>query len=131
MARRFLTPLRIEQNLVYPDAGRYVLCNDLVYCTNICNPTLGTPGIFSMRTITVPSQFISDGMTVPAIAWYLNRRGFACGVVHDYLYTSAYVDRKTADLILAEALKDAGFSSIEISIIYNSVRIFGASHYGN
>ena len=59
-----------------------------------------------------------------------------CYLVHDAMYTPCAalamehpVSRKKADLLLRESLKHCGMNSFLASVVYNSVRLFGASAY--
>lgn len=45
------------------------------------------------------------------------------------MYSTNVVSRKDADIFLRNSLKYAGMSSLLYKTCYNSVRLFGSSHY--
>lgn len=82
--------------------------------------------------VTVPAGFITDFASVPRLPFfYLAEagKGNKAAVIHDWLYSSQAVDRKTADQILREALLASGYSAITASLFYAAVRVGGGSHW--
>ena len=82
---------------------------------------------------TVPVGFCSDGASVPRILWSycepINGKYIKVFVLHDFLYYSHLTTRKEADETLYELLKEAGMGTTKAWTIYESVRLFGGSHW--
>jgi hypothetical protein len=93
----------------------------------------------SYGTITVPIGFHSDGLSIPRIAWPLvgpaTGKGFAAGLIHDFLYSQAsnlrYPDftRAEADAIFLECLYHLGVSWPKRHAMHLAVRSFGWQFY--
>jgi hypothetical protein len=84
------------------------------------------------RIVTVPAGFVTDFASVPRLPiFYLAEggKGNKAAVVHDWLYSSQAVDRKTADQVLREALICSGYSRATAAVFYAAVRIGGGSHW--
>lgn len=85
------------------------------------------------RIITVPAGFVTDFASVPRwlpIAYAAEGgKGNKAAVVHDWLYSSQAVDRKTADQVLREALIASGYSQVTAALFYAAVRAAGGSHW--
>lgn len=84
-------------------------------------------------TVRVPEGFETDFASVPRLPFVYEVMGNQCqeaAVIHDWLYWSKAVDRKTADLILYEAVLASTGERWRAFLMYLGVRIFGASHYG-
>jgi hypothetical protein len=84
--------------------------------------------------ITIPSGFSWDGISIPkAITFIIPRWGEAnmAALVHDFLYSteSVHSNRKEADNILYDTLKELGVPWWKAYVIYISVRVFGKSSY--
>ncbi len=96
---------------------------------------LTRPLIYTSRitgtTITVPPLFSTDFASIPrALRPIFGVNYFAFpATVHDYLYKTASVSRKTADSVFYEACIGAGKSVILSKLAFAAVRAFGASHY--
>lgn len=82
--------------------------------------------------ITVPAGFVTDFASVPRLPFvYLAEggRGNKAAVIHDWAYSSQFVDRATADKLLREALIASGYGKLTAGTFYAAVRIGGASHW--
>lgn len=84
--------------------------------------------------ITVPQGFISDGASIPkAFHTIIGPYGdyFPAALVHDFLYSPASnpchrgIDRRMADSIFLEAMKDCGVGWLSRTTIFTAVRSFG------
>ena len=82
---------------------------------------------------TIPSHFVSDGMSVPRGLWNfatpLDAQWIGVFFCHDWFYSTGQLTRADADLFMLEGLKAAGMSLAKRQTIYRAVRLFGASHY--
>jgi hypothetical protein len=84
------------------------------------------------REIEVPTGFVTDFASVPAVA-----RVFISGhgkdrwaaTVHDYLYSILAYDRKTADRVFLEAMEVSGVGLIKRRAMYRAVRTGGWMFY--
>lgn len=78
-------------------------------------------------TVEVPAGYSTDLDSVPRIpiayAW-LKGRATKAAVIHDWLYYNKH-NRKQADRIFLEAMKDEGVASWRRVPIYLAVRAFG------
>lgn len=82
----------------------------------------------SDRIYTVPSGFETDFASVPRLPfayWLTGDSAHAAAVVHDYLYVSKLVDKKTADAVFKEAMDDMGIGWLKRNTMYLAVRAFG------
>lgn len=84
--------------------------------------------------ITVPTGFLTDGASIPRLFWnILGPHGpwFRAAVVHDFLYNPKStqhfpgIDRRMADSIFLEAMKDCGVGWLSRTTIFTAVRSFG------
>ncbi len=66
---------------------------------------------------------------IPFASLFLAGRGNKAAVVHDYLYRTGKVSRKTADLIFKEALRSQGESRLIAWTMYIGVRLGGWTAY--
>ena len=85
--------------------------------------------------IKVPQGFITDYASIPrifrAIVLPYGKHSGA-SVVHDYLYSKGCdlsIERKKADKIFLEILKEEGVNPILARLMYIAVRIFGKIRY--
>ena len=86
------------------------------------------------KTFTVPAGFETDFASIPKpllalplIRW---RDKFnKASVIHDWLYCTKKVDRKTADRIFLEALLVLGIPRWKAYLFYAAVRLFGWTHW--
>lgn len=100
----------------------YQLDKDLIYQSDVAG-----------ATFTVPVGFVTDFASIPRLPFvYFLLNGIADepGVVHDFLYSTATIDRAMADQVLKEACLLFGVSRWKAEAIYLGVRVGGASHYG-
>lgn len=85
----------------------------------------------SAGLLHVKTGIISDGASIPRIFWRIP--GFApyegdtlpAAFAHDCLYASELVDRKTADDIIYELLRENGVGYLRASMYWRAVRGFG------
>ncbi len=102
--------------------GKFELVGDYVYQI----------GEYSIR---VPKGFVTDYASIPRIFRpivlpYGKHSG--ASVVHDYLYSKGCdldIERKKADKIFFEILKEEGVNPILARLMYVAVRIFGKIRY--
>ena len=86
-------------------------------------------------SIRVPKGFVTDYASIPRIFRpivlpYGKHSG--ASVVHDYLYSKGCnlnIERKKADKIFLEILKEEGVNPILARLMYVAVRIFGKIRY--
>ena len=85
--------------------------------------------------IKVPKSFVTDYASIPrifrAIVLPYGKHSGA-SVVHDYLYSKnceLNIERKKADKIFFEILKEEGVNPILARLMYIAVRIFGKTRY--
>jgi hypothetical protein len=92
----------------------------------------------SLGWVTIPTGFLSDGMSIPGFAWSIvgpsTGRGFYAGLLHDYLYSKASnghftVSRKVADDLFLEALYHLGVPWHKRHAMHAAVRMFGGKSY--
>ena len=88
---------------------------------------------FKGTEFTIPSHFVSDGMSIPRGLWNycmpLDARYCPIFYCHDWYYSTGQLTRADADLFMLEGLKAAGMPLMKRQTIYRAVRLFGASHY--
>jgi hypothetical protein len=116
---RFLTDLDVRE--VNEVGGLWKLLAPLDYESDL----LG-------KTVVVPADFVTDFASVPRLPFvYLTQggKGNKAAVVHDWLYSTQAVDRKTADQVLREALAASGYSGFTAWLFYAAVRVGGGSHW--
>jgi hypothetical protein len=86
----------------------------------------------------IPSGFYTDGASVPRLFWNIFSpfgSYFSAALVHDFLYSKDSTelfhiwDRKEADLIFLQAMKDIGVSWLTRRTIYRAVRLGGWMSY--
>jgi hypothetical protein len=78
--------------------------------------------------ITVPIGFVTDLATVPRIFWSIIPRAGVYGyaaVIHDYLYRTATVNKKEADLIFLKIMTEHGVKRWKRLMMYWAVKFFG------
>ena len=82
--------------------------------------------------IVVPAGFPTDLASIPRIAQSVievNGKHRRAAVIHDYLYHFGIGTREDADGILKEAMLRDGVNEEEAIVIYEAVRLGGASHW--
>ena len=82
--------------------------------------------------VTVYAGFVTDGASVPRMAWFLaghpmESPRIVAALAHDWLYASHATDRKTADEIYAAILRAVGRASWRVAVEYAALRRFGES----
>lgn len=91
------------------------LLSDLVY-------DAGRFGVF-----TAKKGFVCDFCTIPRIPflfWLMGGMAEGAGLIHDWLYRTGEVDRKTADIIFYMAMRDLGVPAWKAGLAYKGVRVF-------
>lgn len=104
------------------DDGQWVLINPLVYQSDVGG-----------MVITVPAGFRTDLASVPRLPmvyWLTGDCAREAAVVHDYLYSTHLVSRKTADAVLKEASAVTGVPAWRRIMMWAGARAFGGSHWG-
>lgn len=112
--------------------------------------TLREPFAFespTFGTITAPEGMVSDGASIPRIAWrYIDPEDpciLFASIVHDYLYSAkgcveivkdgfahaVMLTRAQADKILIEAMAASGARWDQQKAVYAAVRLFGGGHW--
>ena len=102
-----------------------VLLSDLAYYTSI-------------GWITVPKGFQSDGCSMPRMFWRVFGHPFSMwflreAILHDWLYWEQPCDRKTADRVFKEKLKQSSraLNYWRIFCIHAGLRLFGWMAWNN
>ena len=121
---RFIT--RLAATNINPDfaggRGLWELVEPLVYESDA-----------AVMTITVPVGFQTDFASVlrlPVIYLMFGDKAHAPATVHDYLYRTGLVSRRTADDVFSEAMKvSTNLSKFDRWMMWAAVRVFGGSHY--
>jgi hypothetical protein len=105
----------------FADGGNWMLQSPLIH-------EIGKDGRY---VVIVPRGFVTDFASIPQVVQVLRgvrptteRYGVAA-VVHDYLYWRQDCTREQSDRIMAIAMKEAGVSMLERTLIYEAVRQFG------
>lgn len=90
----------------------------------------------SGKLIDIPKGFITDLASIPKMFRNIfntyGKNYTRAAVIHDYLYAQGYkmgINRKQADEIFLEIMKERGVSIFKRQAMYRAVRLFGASHY--
>ena len=90
----------------------------------------------SGKLIDIPEGFITDLASVPKMFRNVfntyGKNYTRAAVVHDYLYAQGYkmgIDRKQADEIFLEIMKERGVNFFKRNLMYWSVRVAGRRHY--
>lgn len=84
----------------------------------------------------IPAGYIFDGASIPRIFWTIIGSPFepdywAAALAHDWLYLTHFVDRKTADEVIYQLLKQSGVGTIKAHIIWAAVRSCAAWAWDN
>lgn len=123
---RFVTDLDVRKQLLDGSAdkrGTWRLLATLVYESDLLK-----------RAVLVPGGFVTDFASVPRlpVAFLLaGNCGHEAAVVHDWLYTSHEVDRRTADAVFREAVLAGGDPGWRAWLMWLGVRVGGAGPYGD
>lgn len=116
----FLNKPRLEA-ATDQDDGKWVLCDALIYVSDVAK-----------KTIVVPKGFVTDLASVPRLPVVYLLTGdtsAAAAVVHDWLYSSRELPRDMADAVLREASQATGVPGWRRWLMWVGVRIGGSSHY--
>ncbi len=86
--------------------------------------------------IRVPIGFITDGASIPKIAWSLigspwSGRYSRAAVIHDYGYSSQTITRKEVDTIFLDGMKILGVSWWKRKTMWFFVRSFAWKPWNN
>lgn len=79
---------------------------------------------YKYKDIIVPKGFVTDGASVPRLFWGIMppvHRYFLAAVVHDYLLYTGH-NRRSADRVFGDALKEHGISGVKRWVMYRAVR---------
>jgi hypothetical protein len=82
----------------------------------------------------IPAGFDWDGATIPRPFWSIiggpwHPQVMRASLIHDWLYWTRLCDRKTADKILRDCLREDGCTWAKASAMYRAVRIFGGMFF--
>ncbi len=103
------------------DGHNFTLVDSVVYVTG------------SGEVITIISGAKTDGASTPRALWTLGIPPFGpywlATVLHDYLYRSSQKTRSECDDLLLEAMLSLGVSHMIARLIYEGVRLGGASSF--
>ncbi len=86
-------------------------------------------------SITVPAGFVTDGASIPRLAWRvvgppIRGRYFRAAVVHDWMYHSGSAgSRVIADAVFMHMMRQDGVPFWRRAMIYLSVRCWGRYFY--
>ena len=89
------------------------------------------------QELTVKPGFVFDGATIPQICWTtighpLEHRFIYAALLHDALYVTQYLPRKTADQYFHRFLTEfAGVGSYTAWKMYTGVRLFGGGAWNS
>ncbi len=87
----------------------------------------------SQQVIKVPAGFETDLASIPWLLWGVfppDGVYTKAAVIHDFLYSKAYVSRDQADHIFYEAMGVLGVNPWTRFLIFTAVRLFGGRYYG-
>lgn len=83
--------------------------------------------------IHIPVGFVTDFATVPRLLWGIvatSGRHNAATLIHDYLYSIQYENRKFADEEMLFWLRESKVHEIKSQAMYAAVRLRGAKFWG-
>jgi len=81
---------------------------------------------------TVPKGFKSDGVTVPRVFWwFIPPAGslFEAAIIHDYLYVYGVGSKTFADIAFKQTATYHQATTLEITISFYVVSIFGRGNF--
>jgi hypothetical protein len=125
----FMTPLRLE--LLTCPFNTPLKNRDGRQLYRVIEPFIYESDIAG-KTIIVPAGFVTDLASIPRLPIVyreLEQLADMPGVPHDFCYSTGFLDRDTADLMLKEACLLIGLSAWKAWAIYAGVRVGGSSHY--
>ena len=77
--------------------------------------------------------FMTDGASIPRPFWCfappVAGKYLEAAIIHDLLYATHVLDRKTADKIFLELMIYLGVRKIKARVMYRIVRMFGQGHW--
>ena len=118
----FTKPLKLE----YLDGENWILLDSFIYYTDVLE---------LRQYIKVPVGFKTNFASIPKFLWGIysptDRRYGKAAVVHDYLYSRGYFERKICDKIFLEAMGVLNSPTYLKYLFYWNVRLFGKSYYKN
>ncbi len=118
----FLAPYdMLDADLIKDEPATWRLNQPLVYQSDVAG-----------QTFTVPAGFVTDLASTPRIPVVYEIAGGVANmasVVHDFLYTAHPVTRDIADAVLREASIATGVPAWKADLMYEGVRLFGATHW--
>ena len=117
---QFLTRMCLE-NANDTDDGQYIVMAPLVYESDVAKQTFTVPVGFKTDLASVPRM--------PIIFMLTGDTSSQAACLHDYLYTTHPVDRKTADAVLREASAVTEVPWWRRQLMWLGVRIGGGSHW--
>lgn len=118
----FKSRLKLSFSEEYDDVGPWWVIEPFIYKSDVYK------GI-----ITVPVGYPTDLSSVPRVPIIYELTGNSAikpAVIHDFLYTSKIVDRKTADRIFKEACVVALIPAWKRNLMWAGIRLFGTDRYG-
>lgn len=110
----------------------YIHTRKLVYAPDdLRELTDDLTAIWSGWQIRVKSGFVTDGASIPRIAWRVIDHPWAkflpAAVIHDALYQSEHFERETADRCFRDLMECLGVGSLKRTAMYSAVRMFGGA----
>lgn len=85
---------------------------------------------WGIHGLTIPSDYVSDGMSVPRVLWgiigaRIGSKTLGPSVAHDYLYQTHYLPKTKADAWYRRALIGNGYSKILAWLVWLGVSLGG------
>ena len=112
--------------------ARYQLSSDFMWLRGLSTEEL------TLSDILVPKGFITDGASIPRVAWSIIGHPFSgfldAAVIHDMLYATHNtradgsgfpVSKAEADALFYYILKDLGYTEMKCRAMYTAVKMFG------
>lgn len=115
-----------ESKLVSVDSGdgmNFVLTHELVYISS---------KVIRGGRFTVPVGSPTDGASVPKFLWNLFPpfgSYWEPAILHDWLYRSTDIPKKTCDSLFLEAMLDHNVPRLKAETIYLAVKWFGGAAF--
>ena len=120
---RFLTSLdvRLLSDTKNGGSGAWMLVSPLLYESDVTGTIIKVPVAFETDFASVPR--------VPLLFGVMGDTAHSAAALHDYLYETGEVSRRTADRVFYEAAVVSGIPTRKAYLMYLAVRTFGASRY--
>ena len=88
----------------------------------------------SGELILVPAGFVTDGASIPRALWWIVGHPYMgnyarAALVKDYLYVTAKLTKKEADLIFLDIMTIDGVKKWRRKVMYQAVKWFGKGNY--